>query len=333
MRERRVRWLLPLLTALVVALAVPHVVAEEEQPSKDRVAVVNGTVITRADLDKEMNRLLWQRFRMGRPVAETASSEIEREALENLIDFELLCQESREKGIKVDEAALDERMEATKKRYPTDAEYENALSSMDLSESEMRAQFERAISIEQLIEEYFAHNVAVSEEEARAYYDENPDSFKRPEQVRASHILIRFDPQADESQKSEAREKLENIRRKLQEGGDFAALAQEFSDCPSGANGGDLGYFRRGQMTKPFEDAAFALSPGEVSDIVETRFGYHLIKLAEKKAETPIPFEEVREKLGQYLKKKKVQGQVTTHLEQLKEKAEVERFLPETQEE
>ena len=112
-------------------------------------------------------------------------------------------------------------------------------------------------------------------------------------------------------------------------GEEFAVLAKEFSEGPSSANGGDLGNFRRGQMVKPFEEAVFTLRPGEVSDIVETEFGYHLIKVIDKKPETTIAYEDIKDRLEQHLKQEKVQREVSLYVEKLKEKAKVERFLTE----
>jgi peptidyl-prolyl cis-trans isomerase C len=106
-----------------------------------------------------------------------------------------------------------------------------------------------------------------------------------PEQVHARHILVKVDPKADATQKAAARKKIEDIQKQLKNGEDFSELAKKASDCPSNAKGGDVGYFGRGQMVKPFEDAAFSLKPGEVSGIVETEFGLHLIKVMDKKPE------------------------------------------------
>jgi peptidyl-prolyl cis-trans isomerase C len=100
------------------------------------------------------------------------------------------------------------------------------------------------MAIDQFIASHFAEKVMVSDKEARAYYESHQESFKQPEQVQASHILIKVDPQADESQRAEARKKIEEIKQKLGKGGDFAALAKEFSQCPSSSKGGDLGYYR-----------------------------------------------------------------------------------------
>jgi peptidyl-prolyl cis-trans isomerase C len=106
-------------------------------------------------------------------------------------------------------------------------------------------------------------------------------------------------------------------------------LAREYSEGPSSVKGGDLGYFGRGQMVKPFEDAAFALNVGELSEVVETRFGYHLIKVTGKNPETVVAYADVKERLQKYLKDEKVQQEVSAYVEDLKTKAKVERFLKE----
>jgi peptidyl-prolyl cis-trans isomerase C len=149
--------------------------------------------------------------------------------------------------------------------------------------------------------------------------------------VRASHILIKVDPKADESQRATARKKIDKIQQKLQQGEDFAALAKEFSQGPSSVKGGDLGYFGRGQMVKPFEKAAFGLMPGDVSGIVETRFGYHLIKVIERRPETTMAFKDIKGRLGRYLMQEKVRREVNLYVQKLKKKAKVERFITEDQ--
>ena len=117
--------------------------------------------------------------------------------------------------------------------------------------------------------------------------------------------------------------------KKYEAGEDFTTLATTYSEGPSNIQGGNLGYFQRGQMVKPFEDAAFALAPGEVSNIVETRFGYHLIKVTGRQSETTIAYDAIKDRLQKYLKEQKVQEQVNTYIEEAKGKAEVEKFLSE----
>ena len=151
--------------------------------------------------------------------------------------------------------------------------------------------------------------------------------FKQPEQIKASHILIKVDAKADEAQKAEARKKIEEVQQKLKDGGDFAALAKEYSEGPSSAKGGDLGYFRRGQMVKPFEDAALALKPNEVSDIVETRFGYHLIIVYDTKPEQTLAYADVKDKISQRMKQEKIEKEAVQYVDKLKKDAKLEKFL------
>ena len=193
----------------------------------------------------------------------------------------------------------------------------------------MKSRITRGIILEKFIDTHFSQKTTISDNESNTFYKENPNFFIKPEQVRASHILIQFDPKDDESKKKKALKKLEKIKQKLEKGGDFSVLAKESSQDPSSAEGGDLGYFSRGQMVKPFEDAAFALEIGKVSNIVMTDFGYHLIKVTDKKPETVIPYQEVKTSLENYLKQKKVQEEVNAYINKLKEKAKIEKFLPE----
>ncbi len=327
MHSEHGRYFRVLVTTLVLLLlASPTLLADQKEPSKDTVAVVNGVEISRADFDAEISRARQQFAGMGQPISGERLSEIKKDVLENLIGRELLYQTSQKHGIKVDEAAINNQLAMLKKRFPSEAEFNKVLSKNNLSEAAMRAQLERNTAIKEFIDKQFVQKVTISDKESKAYYESNPDLFKQPEQVQASHILIKIDSKADESQKAQARKKIEKIQKRLQKGEDFAALAKEFSQCPSNAKGGDLGYFQRGQMVPAFEQVAFALKPGVVSDIVETKFGYHLIKVIGKKSETTIPYKDVKDKLEQHLKREKIQKEVTLHVEKLNEKAKVERF-------
>jgi peptidyl-prolyl cis-trans isomerase C len=247
--------------------------------------------------------------------------------LENLIARELLYQECQKKGIKVDQKEVDGQLTAIKGRFPSEAEFKNALSKMNLTEADLRFQFERDLAIKKLLDGQIGDKVAVSEKETRAYYDGNLETFKKPEQVRASHILIKVDPEADEAKKAEARTKIESLQTRLKKGEDFGALAKENSEGPSGPKGGDLGFFGRGQMVKPFEEAAFTMKPGQVSGMVETRFGYHLIMVTDRTPEGIHTYEEVKDRLEQYLKQQKVQAAIAEYVETLKAQAKIERFL------
>jgi peptidyl-prolyl cis-trans isomerase C len=202
-----------------------------------------------------------------------------------------------------------------------------ALTQMNLSEAEVRAQIERGLAIRELINQQITNKITVSEAQTKAYYDSNPQMFKQPEQVKASHILIKVDAGAVEAQKKEARQKIENVQQKVKNGDDFAQLAKEYSEGPSKTRGGDLGYFQRGQMVKPFDDAAFSMKKDEVSGIVETRFGYHIIKVYDKKPAQTLAYADVKERLSERIKQEEVEKQATEYISQLKKDAKIEKFI------
>jgi peptidyl-prolyl cis-trans isomerase C len=308
--------------------AVFPALAAEKKHSAGKVATVNGSIITQRDFDRDFNQAQQMFLRSGKHLSDSELTTFREKILQELINRELLYQDSLRKGIVIDEAQVDERLEELKKRFPSEEEFKTSLKDMDLSEAGFRSVMKRGIILEKFIDTQFAQKTTISEEESNKFYKENPDVFKKPEQVKASHILIKVDPEADDSEKTKAHKKLEKIQKKLEKGEDFAELAKEFSQGPSSTEGGDLGYFSRGQMVKPFEDAAFSLKSGDVSNIVTTRFGYHLIKVVDKKPETTVPYQEVKDNLDNFLKRKKVQEKISAHISQLEKKAKIEKFLP-----
>ena len=317
-----------LIVLTLITLASPAYVSES-QSAEQKAAVVNGTVIKQAELDSEMNRFLARLQSQNRVPSDLELGQIKKQVLENLIARELLYQESQKKGIKVDQKEIEEQLTALKGRFPSEVEFKNALSTMNLTEADLRFQFERDLAIRKLLDDQIGGKSTVSEKESRAYYDSNLESFKKSEQVRASHILIKVDPGADEAKKAEARTKIESLQAKLKNGEDFGALAKEYSEGPSGPKGGDLGFFGRGQMVKPFEETAFSMKPGQVSGMVETRFGYHLIMVTERTPESTLSYEEVKDRLEQYLKHQKVQAEIAAYFENLKSKAKIESLVKE----
>ena len=169
---------------------------------------------------------------------------------------------------------------------------------------------------------------AVTEAEAKTRFDEivkaNPDAVKKPELVTASHILVRVEKDADEATKNAAKEKIEKVRKELLEGGDFAKLAQEYSDCPSKANGGSLGEFGRGRMVPEFEKAAFEQKVGEIGEIVETDFGYHVVKVEKHDPAGTVTFEEVRDEIIEGMGRERIGEKISNYLDGLRAAAKIE---------
>jgi peptidyl-prolyl cis-trans isomerase C len=325
MKAKYIRGVWSATMILVLGLSVPSS-AGEKALSGDKVATVNGSVIDRSEFNREVDNVQHRLEKQERQLDDSELEKVKKETLENLINRELLYQEGEKRGIKIESQAVDDQFGNLKKQFPSEEEFKDTLDKMNLSEAGLKSELNRRLTIQKFIEDEIVKKTVVSEEDTKTYYSENPKLFQIPEQVRASHILIKIESPADESKKTQARKKIEQIQQQLQKGEDFAALAKKLSECPSATNGGDLGYFSRGQMVQPFEKASFSLKPGEVSDIVETRFGFHLIKVVDKKAETTLDYGTAKEKISQYLKNQKVQQEVDQLIDQLRAKAEIKRF-------
>lgn len=296
-------------------------------PQTDPVALVNGSGISREEYEREMNQVRNRMLRQGRQVSDSQLMEIKRVVLDNIIGRELLYQESRKQGVLVKTSDTEARWLSMKDSYPSEVEFKNALTEMNLSEESLRTQLERSIALQQLIDGKIGLSITVVEKETKEFYNKNPAYFKKPETVHARHILIKVQPDDDASQKAAARKKIETIQRRLSAGEDFSTLARTFSEGPTGVKGGDLGFFGRGQMVKSFEDAAFALNPGEVSDLVRSSFGYHLINVIDKKPESIYPYDDVKESIYQNLRRQRVDKEVKHYVEKLKSRADVKTFL------
>ena len=311
---------------LTLMLVVPPLFSAERKPSV--VAVVNGSEIDAEDFNRELVRL--QRLVLGtnRPLTCAQVSALQKEVVEGLIRRELLFQESKKRGIRVSQAQIDEEMKKLKARYASENDFIHVLSAMKVSPESLRQQVERAMAIQAIIDKEFAPRAAVTDGETWSYYDRNRDSFREPEKIKASHILIKTDPRWEEAKKAEARKKIEKVRDQARNGQDFAALAKTHSEDPSAAQDGDLGYVRPGQVVKPFEEALFSLKPGEMSDIVETRLGYHLIKAGDRQPERTIPFESLKDQLKLLLKQEKGKEEANKYIGKIRDTAKVEIFLP-----
>ncbi|MFP4453523.1 MAG: peptidylprolyl isomerase [Desulfobacterales bacterium] len=296
----------------------------EEKPDNDYVAVVNGVKIPAEELERKVDLIRARYGGSGAKIGDQQLSYIRQVILDNLIEQQLLYQASKDEGIKIDAAAVDEEMDKIKSQFESEDEFQNQISGMNYTVDLLEKEIERNLAIRELIDEKFASELSVSDSEVEAFYNENQDEFEVPERVRARHILIK----SDDENKDEAREKIKEVQGKLEDGEDFSELAGQYSDDPSGESGGDLGFFSRGQMVKNFEEAAFELEPGEVSDIVETRFGYHLIKLEERKDKGVKPLEEVRGDIRENLEQEKVMQKLEPYMESLKKKYPVEKNLP-----
>lgn len=304
-------------------VATPKV--EPAVAGQDPVARVNGVAINALEL-KRAGKVMLAGQRGVAPSADQ-QKEFEKQALTQLVSAELLYQAGQKLEIKDLEKQVDDKLAQGKARFANPQDFTKAMKDMDMEEKDLRDYTRRDLIISNFIEKTIVPTVKVSEEDARKFYDQNLDKFTKPETVKASHILLGVAEKAGADEKKTAREKAEKLRKELAGGADFAALAKGNSTDSSSQKGGDLGYFGKGQMVPDFEKAAFALKPGEISEVVETRFGYHIIKLMEKKAAEKVEFKEARPRIEEYLKKQKVGAAVNDYLTEARKSAKVEMLL------
>jgi peptidyl-prolyl cis-trans isomerase C len=230
--------------------------------------------------------------------------------------------------VNVPDADIEARIGNIRQQFPTEDAFKQALAQQHLSVDQIKADARQDMAVSKLIEDEISPKIAVKPEEVQTFYQQNPQYFQQGEQVRASHILIQVPKDADAATKATARAKAESLLKQVKAGKDFAALAKENSQDPgSAAQGGDLGFFAKGQMVGPFNDVAFALKPGTVSDIVETDFGYHIIKVAEKKPGRTVPLDEAKQQIEQHLQDQNRQKQTEAFVNGLKAKSKVEIFI------
>lgn len=289
-------------------------------------AKVNGAAIHDRDLQGELNGALQEVLASGVTPTEEQLAQFRTETLERLIKIELLFQKSEKAGVKVDPKMIDSQLQTLKARFPGEDQYKEFLKGLGLSEDEVKGQFRKNFTVQQYIKEQFADKAKITDMEIREFYDSNQDKFLQPDSVKASHILMLVKEDETKEEKEKKRAKLQQVRKEILEGADFSEMAKRFSECPSNTKGGDLGFFSRGQMVQPFEEAAFKMMPGDMSDIVETKFGFHLIKLVEKKAESKVSYDEAKGEISNYLTQVKVGKEIERFVEGLRKEAEVKIF-------
>lgn len=298
--------------------AAPSVAA----PSQGAVARVNGVVIDAAELRRAKKVIL-----RGQTVPPEQQATFDKQTIEQMISAELLYQAAAKQDIKDLDKQIDAKLAQGKERFKSEDEFKKAMKDLEMDEKALREYTRRDILISSFVETNFVSKVAVTEAEVRDFYEKNLDKFKRDETVKASHILIGVDSKASADEKTKAREKADKLKKELSGGADFSELAKSNSTCPSSQQGGDLGFFGKGQMVPSFEKAAFALKPGEISDVVETQFGYHIIKLTEKKPAETAELKDVKAKIEDYLKGQKVNDSVQKLIAEARKTAKIEVLL------
>ncbi len=302
--------------------------AATQAPAVDAVIIrVNGQDITRGEIDKMAAMGLQQMQSRGQQVPPEMRPRLLKQAEDNLITQNLVTAAVAKSKIVISDADIAGTLEQIKGSVPGGMTLEAALTAQGTTLEELKGNIKTDMAARQLIESQAGDITEATEADAQAFYDSNTKQFAQPEGVSASHILMKFDNGETDQAKAEKKTQLETIRTDiLAKKTTFEDAAKAHSGCPSGAQGGSLGDFGRGQMAPKFETAAFSQDVNSVGEVIETSFGYHIIKVTGRKDAGTTSFDEAKERIIGYLDQNAKQAAVGAYLETLRKSATIERL-------
>ena len=324
-----------LLAFLAVSLAtVPTTIAatdgekKEETTERKVIAKINGQPIYEDQLSGDVNKSLkkWKKYGMRQQTPEL-TYRLQTKSLNKVIDDELVIQAAQKIKVTDLDKKVDQKISEMKKRYGTDKQFEDHLQKRNLTKQKLRENLTKQVYVDEYLIQKGISDPDIPEAQIREFYDSSPENYARKETIKVSHILIKVDESAGPEEKEKAYLKIEEIRKEIIGGKDFAEMAKEHSQCNSAAGGGSLRYIERGYMPKEFDEVAFAIEKNTVSKIVETKFGYHIILVTDKMPGGIAPYEEVRDFIKKYLQKDESKKKLAEHIALLKEKATIEILL------
>lgn len=315
----------PARALLLVAIFSASASAVTDAP--DTVARVNDSRISRKAVNEVVEATLAQEQR--EPDSAT-TRRIRVAALDSLIGFELLYQASIAANVTVSDVEVEEEMARAKTRFPDDKSFSEALARKGMTLDDLRGETRRSMAVNRYLERNVWRDINITPEQVGDFYRTHRDEFRRPEEVRASHILIRVDAGASEETRNRAWTKAVDLLDKLTNGADFARLARQYSQDPASAErGGDLGFFSSGTMVESFEKPVFALAPGQLTGVFETQYGFHIAKVTDRRVAGAQSIDEVRDTIREHLTRAERQSRQAKHVEALRQKASVEIYDPE----
>ncbi|MGH8056437.1 MAG: peptidylprolyl isomerase [Candidatus Entotheonellia bacterium] len=295
-------------------------------PTDEVIARVNGVPITVL----ELNRMFLAHVEVPYAMVEAdpRAQEVRRQLLDALIDRALLVQRAKSLKITVPPQSLDEAVQGLVQRFPSRETFEEALKSEGLTVEGITDDLGEQILRKELVQKEIVDKISLNPNDIPGFYEQHQSRYMTQEQVRARHILIKVPPETNAADETKLRKRADGTLARARKGESFAKLAQEFSEDASRSNGGDLGFFQRGQMVAPFEEAAFGMKVGEISGLVRTPFGFHIIKVEERTAAKPQSFEEVKDQVREDLMREQTVAHYQEYVGGLRSKATIEVSLP-----
>ncbi len=305
-----------LMTAFLIGVAMTSMARDGYE---EVAVIVNGSEIYSWELALLLPQILSETAAQG---LDPKGDVLIRSVLERAIDSRLLAQEAVRRGIEPNTARINEKMAKMAEGTGGRADLEAELIKSGITYSQLLSTVRQADLVQTLVETEVAANL-VTPEEISAYYNENLARFKNQDKIHTRHILFVVKPGDDPARKQTAREKAVAAHARAVAGEDFAALAIELSDGPNASKGGDLGFTARGQMVEAFDEAVWALEPGEISDVVESDLGYHVIKVEEISIGSTVPLDEARLVVEDLLHQQRIGGVISGLVAELMKTADI----------
>jgi peptidyl-prolyl cis-trans isomerase C len=308
------------------AAAKPAVKASDLFGSKV-IAKGKGVEVTRGQLDDEAVRIKGQAAARNQNIPPEQMAVMERQILEQLIQVQLLKAQATEADKAAGKALAEKRFEDAKVKIGSEEALNRQLKLMGATREEVLAKWTESATAEAVLKREL--KVDVTDADTKKFYDDNPARFEEPEMVRASHILlVTTDPKTNaelpDEQKAAKRKQMEGLLKRARAGEDFAKLAKDYSEDPGSKDKGGEYKFPRNQMLPEFEAAAFSLETNQVSDIVTTRFGYHIIKLSEKIPAKKVEYDKAANDIKEGMTQQALQKKFPDYVAKLKADAKVE---------
>jgi peptidyl-prolyl cis-trans isomerase C len=297
-----------------------------ESPNPDQIVVeVNRTKLTKSQLDKILENQINVMIKRGFPQARINQirGQLEKRLVDDFVNRTLMRQESENQKIEVSEPEINRIIEGMKKSLPEGMSFENALKTKGMALNKLHDDIKNRLIAEKLMQKNVKLEAEPSKKAIQQYYSAHKKDYETPEMVHARHILIKVNQKDDEKMIAAKKARAETLRQKLLDGADFAKIARENSDCPSKEMGGELGAFPRGKMMKTFENAAFSQKINEIGPVVETTFGYHIIKVTEHNDARLKSFDDVKKEIKNKLIMDQKIKAWSKYLGELKEKSAI----------
>lgn len=290
-------------------------------PPKNVAAQVNGEPIT----TQALNNRFRDRTRVSFETVQDnpRAQQVRKQILEQMIGDVLLVQDAERRKFPVTPEMVNERFTKIREQFPSEEAFTQRLRARGLTAEQLKANIKKGLLYEQIIHKEIVEKVSVSPKELQTFFQKHKDDYVQKEAVHARHILIKVAPDASPEDDQKAKARAKSLMAKAKKGADFAQLAKQYSDGPSKEQGGDLGFFARGQMVKRFEEAAFKLKVGEISDPVRTKFGYHIIKAEGRRKAKRFSYKEAKDRVKADLTKEKATARYREYITTLRKKAKV----------